>query len=107
MAKKQPDNEVAMADMFSAWSAEEALAEMPGNLLTPRQSRFRTMSGFSEIRIKSSAVEADYVISNGKVTSEGTFRIAYGPNDPTDQMVQTINKLLTDAFVKFEKISAD
>lgn len=74
------------------------------NLVTPKMARGRTFTGFTEIRIKQQSVECDYVMSNGTLTSQGTFSIAYQNSDEVSEMVESVTKALGDAFKRFERL---
>jgi hypothetical protein len=96
-----PESPVSDASIASA-----ILASFPSRLVDNKQARYRTFNGFQEIRLKPNHIEADYLISNGKMSSVGTFTIRYGNDDAVGVVIKTINDLLIDAFSKFEKVRA-
>ncbi len=73
-------------------------------LITPKMARGRTFAGFSEIRIKQSTIECDYIMSNGTLTSHGTFSVLYQPGDEASKLANAVTVALGDAFKKFERL---
>lgn len=73
-------------------------------LISPKMARGRTFAGFSEIRIRQSNIECDYVMSNGILSSTGTFHIRYSSGDEVSVMAEAVTKALADAFKKFERL---
>lgn len=80
--------------------------EFSPTLITPKMARGRIFSGFSEIRIKESRIECDYVMSNGRLSSQGTFHLQYRSDDDAGQMVKAVTAALGDAFKRFERMKA-
>lgn len=73
-------------------------------LITAKMARGRTFAGFSEIRIRNTIVECDYIMSNGVMTSQGTFSIVYQHGDEVSNMANAVTQALGDAFKKFERL---
>lgn len=95
MEQAMKDSKVILFDPVDSFSP---------TLITPKMARGRTFTGFTEIRIKQSVVECDFLMSNGTLQTSGTFAVNYSAGDEVSDMAEAVTKALGDAFKKFERM---
>ncbi len=75
------------------------------SIITQKAARGRAFVGFEQITIKMDRIEADYLLSNGTLSTRGTFTIRFEKHDDADKMCEQVKKAVLDAFQKFERMT--